>query len=79
VSWEDIEFDRFAMVRTVFEEKTIAALEEMMRPAPEKVQEWLDQTDFSAWRSLVQSNRQMSDAEFFRRFVPDAPSCLMKD
>jgi glycosyltransferase involved in cell wall biosynthesis len=73
VSWEDIEFDRFAMVRTVFEEKTAAALEEAMRPAPQKVQEWLDETDFSAWRSLVQSNRQMSDSEFFRRFVPDAP------
>jgi glycosyltransferase involved in cell wall biosynthesis len=79
VSWEDIEFDRFAMVRTVFEEKTVAALEEMMSPVPRKVQVWLDQTDFSAWRSLVQSNRQMSDAEFFRRFVPDAPSCLMRE
>ena len=79
VSWEDIEFDRFAMVRTIFEEKTVAALEEAMRPAPKKVQEWLDQTDFSAWRSLVQSNRQMSDNEFFRRFVPDAPHCHMRE
>ena len=79
VSWEDIEFDRFAMVRTIFEEKTIAALEESMRPAPKRVQEWLDQADFSAWRSQVQSNRQMSDAEFFRRFAPDAPGSPMSE
>lgn len=79
VSWEDIGFDRFAMVRTVFEEKTVAVLEEAMRPAPSKVQEWLAQADFLAWRTLVQSNRQMSDAEFFRRFVPDAPSCLLRE
>ncbi|MGD0009753.1 MAG: glycosyltransferase [Terriglobia bacterium] len=79
ISWEDIEFDRFAMVRTVFEEQTAAALEELMKPAPRKVQEWLEQTDFSAWRSLVQSARQISDAEFFRRFVPDAPECLLRD
>jgi hypothetical protein len=45
----------------------------LMRPVPRKVQEWLDQTDFSAWRGLVQSERRMSDAEFFRRLVPDAP------
>ena len=79
VSWEDIEYDRFAMVRTVFEEETAAALEERMSPAPRKVQEWLDQTDFSGWRTLVQSNRQMSDAEFFRRFVPDAPNCFKRE
>jgi hypothetical protein len=76
VSWDDIEFDRFAMVRTVFEDHTAMALEELMKPAPTKVQEWLEQTDFSAWRNLVQSARQMSDAEFFRRFVPDPPECL---
>ena len=72
VSWEDVEFDRYVMVRTVFEEQTAATLEDLMRPTPPKVQEWLDQTDFSEWRSLVQSHRQMSDAEFFQRFLPDA-------
>lgn len=77
VAWEDIEFDRFAMVRTVFEERTVTALEEVMKPAPRKVQQWLDQTDFSSWRSLVQAQRQMSDDEFFRRLVPDAMNCLM--
>ena len=79
VSWEDIEFDRFTMVRTIFEEKTVGTLEELMRPAHEKVQGWLDQTDFSAWRNQVQSHRQMSDAEFFRRFVPEAASCLIRE
>jgi glycosyltransferase involved in cell wall biosynthesis len=79
ISWEDIEFDRFAMVRTVFEEKTAALLETQMKPAPAKVQEWLYRTDFSVWRGQVQSAREISDAEFFRRFVPDAPEGLMRD
>ena len=77
VSWEDIEFDRLAMVRTVFEEKTAATLEQLKKPPPHKVQEWLDQTDFSALHNLVQAHRQMSDAELFRRFVPEAPSCTI--
>ena len=39
---------------------------------------WLDQTDFAGWRSVIQLRRQITDAEFFRRFVPNAPECLLK-
>ena len=77
VKWEDIEFNQVAMVRTVFEEPVSHAIEEMMQPLPRKVQAWLAEADFGEWRQLVQSGRRMSDAEFFRRFVPNAPERLM--
>jgi len=78
VRWEDIEFNQLAMVRTVFEEETVAAIEELLQALPADVQTWLSQVDLCEWRRLIQSRRQVRDAEFFRRFVPDAPECLMK-
>ena len=77
VRWEHVEFNKVAMIRTVFHELTASKLEQMMRPLPEKVQTWLTRVDFSPWRSVVQSHRKISDPEFFRRFVPNAPECLM--
>jgi glycosyltransferase involved in cell wall biosynthesis len=77
VRWSDIEFNQLAMVRTVFEQPAALAFEEMMRPLPPDVETWASQADFTEWRSIIQSRRQISDAEFFRRFVPDAPACLM--
>ena len=76
VRWEDIEFNQVAMVRTVFQEPVARAIEQMLQPLPTDVQDWLSQVNFSQWRQLVQSHRQISDEEFFRRFVPDAPECL---
>jgi glycosyltransferase involved in cell wall biosynthesis len=78
VSWDDIEFNQVAMVRTVFEEPVAAIIEGMLQPLPKRVEAWLAQTDFREWRRLVQSSRQISDAEFFRRFVPAAPQCLVQ-
>jgi len=78
VRWADIEFNQLAMIRTVFEEETVAAIEELLQPLPVGVQTWLAQTDFGDFRGLVRSSRRTSDAEFFRRFVPDAPACLIK-
>ncbi|MGH9431415.1 MAG: glycosyltransferase [Terriglobia bacterium] len=77
VRWEDIEFNQLALIRTVFEKPTVQAIEEMLQPIPPDVQAWLAQIDFREFRQLVQSSRQISDAGFFRRFVPDAPECLM--
>lgn len=73
VSWRDIEFNQLVTVRTVFEEPVARMLEEQFRPVPGEVEEWLAHTDFSEFRSLIQSRRQMSDAEFFRRFIPNGP------
>ena len=77
VRWQDIEFNQVAAVRTVFEEPVVRMIERLLQPLPAEVQTWLDQTDFRDWRETVQACRQMSDAEFLRRFVPGAPECLM--
>ena len=76
VRWADIEFNQVAMVRSVFEEPVAQAIEQMMQPLPKEVETWLAQVNFCAWRQWIQSHRQISDAEFFHRFVPDALECL---
>ena len=77
VSFSDIEFNQVAMVRTTFEEATVNAIEPLMQPLPAEVQSWVDQMDFAEWRERVQSQRRMSDAEFFQRFVPNAPEAVL--
>ena len=77
VRWEDIEFNQVAIVRTVFEEPVAEVVEQLLQPLPSEVQTWLAQTDFREWRRAIQSKRRMSDADFFRRFVPNAPESVM--
>ena len=77
VTWDDIEFNQAAMVRTVFEEPVARAIEDLMQPLPAAVEARLAASDFREWRALVQSSRAISDAEFFRRFVPNTPECLL--
>ena len=77
VTWDDVEYNQAAMVRTVFEERVARAMEEMMQPLPAEVEARLAESDFREWRELVQSHRRISDAEFFRRFVPNAPERLL--
>jgi glycosyltransferase involved in cell wall biosynthesis len=74
VKFEHLEFNQLMILRTVFEESTIEVLEEFFKPIPPLVQEWVNQENWIAWRKVVQSSRQISDAEFFRRFLPDIPS-----
>jgi glycosyltransferase involved in cell wall biosynthesis len=74
VKFDHVEFNQLMLLRTVFEESTIEMLEECFKPIPPLVQEWVNQEDWIAWRKVVQSSRQISDAEFFRRFLPDIPA-----
>lgn len=76
VRWEDIEFNQLALIKAAFENQNVRAMEELLQPLPADVRTWLTETDFTAWRALVQSTRRMSDAEFFRRFVPEGPACF---
>jgi glycosyltransferase involved in cell wall biosynthesis len=78
VRWEDIEFNQVAIVRTVFEEPVAEAVEQVLRPLPSDVQTWLARTDFHEWRQAIQSKRRISDADFFRRFVPHLPESVMQ-
>ena len=78
VRFSDIEFNQISLVRTIFEAPVGEAIERMLQPQSAQVQEWLAQTDFCAWRNVIQSHRQMSDAEFFQRFMPSAWTHLMQ-
>jgi hypothetical protein len=77
VKWEDIEFNQLVTVRTVFQEPVAKAFEELLRPLPREVETWLTQTNFCEFQRIIESRRQMSDAEFFRRFVRGAPERLI--
>jgi hypothetical protein len=79
VRWEEIEFNQVVTVRTVFQEPVACAIEKMLQPLPVEVEKWLAAEDFSDFRNLLQSQRHMSDAEFLRRFVLNAPECLCRD
>jgi len=77
VRWEHVEFNKVVMIRTVFDDLTALKLEQIMEPLPAEVKTWLTEVDLNPWRTLVQSRREMSDQEFFRRFVPNVPESLM--
>jgi hypothetical protein len=77
VNWNDVEFNQLVTVRTVFQKPMAKAIEEMVRPLPGQVETWLAQTNFCEFQRIIESNRQMSDTEFFRRFVRGAPECLI--
>jgi hypothetical protein len=79
VTWEHVEFNQLAMIRTVFEQRTAQALEELFHPLLPGVRTWLAETNFGEWRSFVQSRRRMDDQEFFRRFVSNAPQFLASE
>jgi GT2 family glycosyltransferase len=70
VQYEHLEFNQIVMLRSLFGDATVRALEKFFEPVPGQVQEWLDDTDVSAWRAAVQSRRRLDDSEFLRRFVP---------
>jgi glycosyltransferase involved in cell wall biosynthesis len=73
VRWHDIEFNQAAMIRTTFEPRVSERMEELMSPLPDDVREFLAAVDFKPWRDAIQSRRKMADAEFFQRFVQNAP------
>jgi hypothetical protein len=66
------------MIRTVFEQRTAQALEELFHPLLPGVTTWLAETGSDEWRSFVQSRRRIADKEFFSRFVPNAPPCVSR-
>ena len=76
VSWDDIEFNQLATVRTAFEESTSRRLEQVMQP-PQQVKDWWNEPEIGPWRESIQSRRVITDRELFERFVPDLPKGLM--
>jgi polypeptide N-acetylgalactosaminyltransferase len=75
VCWDDIEFNQLATVRTAFEESTSRRLEQLLQP-PQQVKNWLDETEFHAWRESIQCRRVVTDRELFERFLPDVLEAL---
>lgn len=71
VSWEQLEYNQLVIIHTAFEEHTVKILEESFKPIPKKVQKWFKEVDLSEWRAAFQTNRRLSDVEFFHRFIPE--------
>ncbi|MHC4460516.1 MAG: glycosyltransferase [Planctomycetota bacterium] len=76
VLWDYLEYNQLIIIRTVFEEHTVQVLEEFLKPIPEQVQKWTQKVNLYGWRTAVQSNRRLSDVEFFRRFIPEVLDLL---
>lgn len=76
VQFEHLEFNQLVMIRTLFEEPTLEALQACFEPVPRTVQAWLDRTDLTSWRAKVQSSRLICDAELFGRLGSDVPPIL---
>lgn len=71
VYFEDLEFNQLAMIRSVFDDASVAMLEPSFHPIPPRVQQWLEAVDVAAWRETVQSARSVEDRDFFLRFLPE--------
>jgi glycosyltransferase involved in cell wall biosynthesis len=78
VRFEDLEFNEMILTRTIFQEPVMWAIDQIVKPLPPEVVTWLEQTNLYQWRQRIQSARTMSDAEFFRRFVPNVPESLLR-
>jgi glycosyltransferase involved in cell wall biosynthesis len=76
VSWAHVEFNKLAMIRTIFDPPTVRALEASFHPLPAEVKSWLAEDNVSEWRSFVQPRRKIGDGKFFRTFVSNLPQGL---
>jgi len=65
VCFEHLEFNQLVMIRSVFEEQTVARLERFFHPLPDAIHPWLAEIDVQGWRALIQSQRVRSDEEMF--------------
>jgi GT2 family glycosyltransferase len=71
VHYDHLEFNQLVMLRSLFDAATVKAVETCFDPVSAQVRGWLDETDLGPWRTAIQSRRCHSDAEFFRRFLPE--------
>jgi GT2 family glycosyltransferase len=70
VQFDHLEFNQMVMLRCLLERATLERLEPQFHPLPPVVADWLAQTTYDPWRKATQRRRKISDAEFFRRFLP---------
>jgi GT2 family glycosyltransferase len=66
VCFEHLEYNQLVMIRSVFEEQTVARLERYFAPIPHAVDVWLDEIDLEPWRTELQSRRVCPDEELLR-------------
>jgi GT2 family glycosyltransferase len=78
VQFDHLEFNQLVMIRSLFDKETIERLEAAFHPIPPQVEAWLAATDLAPWRRGVQRRRKVSDAEFFKRFVPELAASKTK-
>lgn len=71
VHYDYLEFNQLAMIRSLFDYRTVRVLEAFFEPVSDPVRAWLAATDLATWRPVVQHVRQCTDSELFQRFVPE--------
>jgi hypothetical protein len=71
VQFEHLEFNQLVMIRSLFERETVERIESAFQPIPSAAEAWLDATDLTPWRKSVQRRCEMTEAQFFERFLPD--------
>lgn len=71
VCFDVLEFNQLALIRSVFDYRTVRLMEVAFDPLPGTICTWLDEANLSAWRPVVQRARRMTDREFLDRFVGD--------
>lgn len=65
VCFEHLEYNQLVMIRSVFEEATVARFEQHFALLPPVVAQWLEEIDIRNWRAEVQAQRVRTDQELF--------------
>jgi hypothetical protein len=71
VYYDHVEFNQLAFIRSVFDHRTVEALQGSFEPLSDPVRTWLTEVDIGAWRAIVQGARRLTDRELFARILPD--------
>ncbi|GIG92099.1 hypothetical protein Pen02_70350 [Plantactinospora endophytica] len=72
VYYDHVEFNQLAFLRSVFDHRTVEALERSFEPLSDPVRSWLAEAGTGRWRAVVQRTRQLTDRELFARIMPGA-------
>jgi GT2 family glycosyltransferase len=70
VTFDHVELNQLLMLRSVFEYRTVDALEADFAPLPPVVAGWLADAELSPWRAVVQGACRVSDEDVLRKWIP---------
>ena len=70
VSYDEVEFNQLAMIQSIFDWRTIRAVEEHFMPLSPAVRAWLESADVASWRRTIQRAKCRDDRELFAHLIP---------